>query len=262
MDDDRLADRHVIVTGGAQGIGRGIATRVARAGADVTIFDKQLDGARETADLVRERGSDAAVEEVDVSDLDAIDRGVEAAVDALGPIHGLVNNAGVQRSVPVLEATEEDWDFHTDVNAKGTYFCGQRVARHMVAEDVAGAIVNVASTAAERPLEGQGVYAASKSAVVGFTVVFAQELAEHDITVNAVNPGTVDTPMVRQWAEENAAQTDSTVEEMLDVARDLHLVDRLGEPADVGHIVTLLLSEEGDWITGEAITVDGGQTSR
>lgn len=262
MEDDRLADRHVVVTGGARGIGRGVATRVARAGADVTVFDTDPEGAAETADLVRNAGGDAAAVEVDVTDLEAIERGLETAVAELGPVHGLVNNAGVQRSVPILETTPADWDFHVDVNARGEFFCAQRLAEHMVEEGIAGAIVNVASTAAERPLEGQGAYAASKAAITGFTTVMAQELGEHGITVNAINPGTVDTPMVRQWAEENAERTGRTVEEMLQSAVDLHILDRIGDPEEIGHVATLLLSAEGDWITGEVIAVDGGQTSR
>jgi 3-oxoacyl-[acyl-carrier protein] reductase/meso-butanediol dehydrogenase/(S,S)-butanediol dehydrogenase/diacetyl reductase len=262
MDDDRLAGSHVIVTGGARGIGRGVATRVARAGADVSVFDTDTEGAAETAARVREAGGDAVAVEVDVADVGDIDRGLSTAVDELGTVHGLVNNAGVQRSVPVLESTTDDWDFHVDVNARGEFFCAQRVAEHMVENDVAGAVVNVASTAAERPLAGQGTYAASKSAVVGFTTVMAQELGEHGITVNAINPGTVDTPMVRAWAEENAERTGVTVEEMLQEAVDLHILDRIGRPEEIGHVATLLLSAEGDWITGEVVNVDGGQTSK
>jgi len=261
MEDDRLQDRHVVVTGGARGIGRGIATRVARAGADVTIFDVKRDEAESTADRIREQGVRAAVVDVDVSDEADVISGIEAAVDDLGAVHGLVNNAGVQDAIPLLETTENEWDKHAKINAKGSFFCAKHVAQHMIDEQVEGAIVNIASTAAERPFTGQGAYAASKAAVVAMTIVLAKELGDHDIRVNAINPGTVDTPMVQQWLEENAAQTDMTEEELLESALEEHTLDRMGDPEEIGHVATLLLSDEGAWITGETVNVDAGYTS-
>lgn len=261
MDDDRLASRHVIVTGGARGIGRSIATRVAKAGADVTIFDRDLDSARETARMVHDRSSEANTVEVDVSKADSVEAGVTKAVGEFGPIDGLVNNAGVQNAIPILETTEEDWDFHLDVNAKGTFLCSKAIAQHMLDENIEGAIVNIASTAAERAFPGQGAYATSKAGVVAFTRVLAKELGDHRITVNAINPGTVDTPMVQQWLEEHAAESEMTEEDFLEDALSAHTIDRIGQPEEIGHMVTLLLSEEGDWITGETINVDGGYTS-
>lgn len=261
MQDDRLADRHVIVTGGAQGIGRGIATRAAKAGANVTVFDLDRETARTTVERIEELGGDATAIEVDVADQAAVEDGVRESIDALGPIHGLVNNAGVQNAIPILETTEEQWDFHLDVNAKGTFFCAKAVGAHMLEEEIEGAIVNVASTAAERAFPGQGAYAASKAAVVGFTKVLSKELGDHGITVNAINPGTVDTPMVQQWLEEHAAGSDQTEEELLDEALSLHTIKRIGKPEEIGHVVTLLLSDEGSWITGQAINVDAGYTN-
>ena len=261
MNDDRLADRHIVVTGAAQGIGRGIATRTARAGANVSVFDLDLEKAQETADLVREIGGDATAIEVDVADQTAVADGIETAIDELGPIHGLVNNAGVQNAIPILETTEEQWDFHLDVNAKGTFFCAKAVGAHMVEEDVEGAIVNVASTAAERAFPGQGAYAASKSAVGGFTKVLSKELGDHGITVNAINPGTVDTPMVQQWLEEHAAESGQSEDDILADALSAHTIERIGKPEEIGHMATLLLSDEGSWITGQAINVDAGYTN-
>lgn len=261
MQDDRLEGNHIIVTGGAQGIGRGIATRIARAGTDVSVFDTKVDTAAETAERIRDHGRETTVVKVDVSDEDSVKAGVETAVDQLGPIDGLVNNAGVQRSVPLLEASLADFEFHLEVNLKGTFLCTQIVARHMVENGNGGAILNIASTAAERPFAGQGPYAASKAGVVALTVVLAKELSEHGITVNAINPGTVDTPMVQTWLDENAEQTGMSRNELLGEALSVHTLDRMGQPEEIGHVATLLLSEEGDWITGEAINVDGGYTS-
>lgn len=261
MEDDRLADSHVVVTGAAQGIGRGIATRAARAGADVSIFDTKVETAAETVERVQDHGGGAAVFEVDVSDQGAVEEGVDAAIEELGPVDGLVNNAGVQRAIPILETAEEDWDFHQDVNAKGTFFVSKAVAGHMIEEGTGGAIVNVASTAAERAFPGQGAYAASKAGVVAFTKVLAKELGDHGITVNAINPGTVDTPMVQAWLAENAENTGRSEEELLEDALASHTLNRMGRPEEIGHVAVLLLSEEGEWITGEAVNVDAGYTS-
>ncbi|MFB6268397.1 MAG: SDR family NAD(P)-dependent oxidoreductase [Halobacterium sp.] len=260
MQDDRLADRHVVVTGGARGIGRGIAVRAARAGADVSIFDVNTGDAAVTADRVRDAGGRATVQDVDVSDADSVAAGLDAAVDALGPVRGLVNNAGVQSAVEILETTEADWDRHFDVNAKGVFLTSKAVAAHMVEHGVEGSIVNVASVGAERPFEGQGAYAASKAAVQSFTVVLAKELADHGITANSLNPGTIDTPMVDQWLAEHAEREDTTPDAVLEDTVDQHTLDRIGRPAEIGHVAVLLLSDEGEWITGESINVDGGFT--
>lgn len=260
MQDDRLADRHVVVTGGARGIGRGIAVRAARAGADVTLFDVNTDDAATTADRVRDEGVAASVQDVDVSDEASVAAGLDAAVAELGAVHGLVNNAGVQSAVPILETTEGVWDRHLDVNAKGVFLTSKAVADHMIRNDVAGSIVNVASVGAERPFEGQGAYAASKAAVKSFTVVLAKELADHGITANTLNPGTIDTPMVDQWLEEHADREDTTPDAVLEDTIDQHTLNRIGRPEELGHVAVLLLSDEGEWITGEAINVDGGFT--
>lgn len=261
MEDDRLDGAHVIVTGGAQGIGRGIARRAGNAGATVSIFDVQADEAQETVTRIQETGSTASAVSVDVSDESAVEDGVATAIDRHGPIHGLVNNAGVQRSVPILEATEEDWDFHHDVNGKGTLFCAKTVARHMIDEGIEGSIVNIASTASERPFPGQGTYAASKAGIVALGVVMAKEFAAHGITVNTVNPGTVETPMVQVFLEENAEQTGGKEADILADVLSANIVERIGQPEEIGHLVTLLLSPEGEWITGETINVDAGYTS-
>lgn len=259
--DDRLGGSHVIVTGGARGIGRGIAVRCARAGADVSLFDVRTDVAEETRDAIRETGSEATVFEVDVTDPAAVESAVADARAAHGPIDGLVSNAGIQRSVPILETTPEEWDRHFDVNAKGVFLCSKHVAESMIEDGVAGSIVNVASVGADRPFRGQGAYGASKAAVIAFTSVLARELSDHGITANAIKPGTVETPMVTEWLEEKAAADGVTEEELLDRTVDEHALDRIGRPEEIGHVAVLLLSEEGEWMTGEAIAVDGGYLS-
>jgi len=256
--DDRLSGRHVVVTGGARGIGRGIALRCARSGADVSIYDLRPSVAEETAAEVRDIGGSASVHEVDVTDAETVGDAVAAAESALGPIDGLVNNAGVQQSISILETTEDEWDRHFDVNAKGTFLVSKRVAERMIETETRGSIVNVASVGAERPFQGQGAYGASKAAVVTFTTVLAKELAEYGITANSIKPGTIDTPMVQQWLEERAADSDATEDELLAETIDEHVLDRIGKPEEIGHAAVWLLSEEGEWVTGESIAVDGG----
>lgn len=259
--DDRLADSHVIVTGGARGIGRGIAVRCAKAGAVVSIFDTRPDDAAETVDAIEQAGTEGSIFEVDVTDEAAVEQAVSDARATHGPIQGLVNNAGIQRSTRILDTSTEEWDRHFAVNAKGVFLCSKHVATAMIEDDVEGSIVNVSSVGADRPFKGQGAYGASKAAVIAFTSVLARELGDHGITANAIKPGTVETPMVTQWLEEKAIDDGITEEELLQETIDQHVANRIGRPEEIGHMAVLLLSREGDWITGEAIAVDGGYLS-
>nr|WP_328766063.1 SDR family oxidoreductase [Halomicroarcula nitratireducens] len=177
--DSRLAGRHIVVTGAARGIGRGIAQRMysrRRERLDFRYATREGDG------------------DVDVSEEASVIAGVEAAAAELGEIHGLVDNAGIQRSVPLLETSAEEWDRQFAVNARGTFLVAKRVAEQMIADGVEGSIVNVSSVGAERPFRGQGAYGASKAAVRTLTTVLAKELSDHGITANAIKPGTVETP--------------------------------------------------------------------
>lgn len=255
-----LTDSHVIVTGAAKGMGRGIATACAEAGADVTIFDVDTEAATETVDQVEATGRAATVLELDVADPPAHEAAIEQAVAANGPVHGLVNNAGVQDVVPILEATPEDWAHHMDVNAKGPFFLSKNVASHMIDADIEGAIVTIASSAEDVTYAGQGAYRASKRAVTGFSTVLAKELAEHGVRVNMVNPGPVDTPMMQSWLDEHVAQGDGTREELREMVLGDQLIERMGTGQEIGTVVALLLSDHGEWITGASIPVDGGQT--
>jgi 3-oxoacyl-[acyl-carrier protein] reductase/meso-butanediol dehydrogenase/(S,S)-butanediol dehydrogenase/diacetyl reductase len=130
----------------------------------------------------------------------------------------------------------------------------------MVENEIKGSIVNIASTGAERPFPGQGVYATTKAGVIAFTMVLAKELGDYEITANCINPGTVDTPMVQKWLKENAERTGLSQNEVLQDALDFHILNRMGKPREIGHVATLLLSDEGNWITGEAFNIDGGYT--
>ncbi|WP_254280625.1 SDR family NAD(P)-dependent oxidoreductase [Haloarcula marina] len=259
--DDRLTDMHIVVTGGARGIGRGIAVRCAQANADVSIFDNKPDIAAETRDLIERTGGNASIFEVDVTDPEAVEQAVADARAVHGPIHGLVNNAGVQHLSPILELSPEEWDFHLDVNAKGTLLCSKHCALAMLDDEVSGSIVNIASSSADAPHLGQGAYGASKGAVETLTISLARELGEHDITANAIKPGGVETPMYDEWAGERANLEGVPKEEILECGHEGPPVGRIGEPADIGHMIVLLLSDEGEWVSGASIALDGGGSS-
>ena len=260
MTDQKLHDRHIVVTGAAKGMGRGIATSCAKAGADVTIFDVDTESAPETVEQVKAASQKAAVVGLDVSDPTAHEEALDEAISTLGPVHGLINNAGVQDVVPMMDATPEDWNYHMSVNAKGPFFLSKHVASHMVEEGIEGGIVTIASSAEDVTYEGQGPYRASKRAVKGFSTALAKEVADHGIRVNTINPGPVDTPMMQQWLDEHVEQGDSTREELLDMVLGDQLIKRMGTGEEIGNVVVLLLSDDGKWITGASIAVDGGQT--
>lgn len=258
MTDDRLDGYHVVVTGAAKGIGRGISLRASQSGADVTVFDVDAEGAAETANLIRNQGSRAETCEVDVTEMDVIESGIEAATDALGPIDGFVNNAGIQDVLPILETSGEQWDRYMAVNAKGTFLCSKAVAHHMIEENVKGSIVNVASAAAVDPSPGQGAYGASKGAVAAFTIVLAKELAEHGVNANSINPGGVETQMFRKWVAQHADAAEPDIDATLaEMKSNRGGIRSLGRPEDVGHLATFLLSDEAAWISGEAFGIKG-----
>lgn len=260
MQDDRLQDRHVVVTGAAMGIGKGIATRCARAGANVTILDRVQEEALETADEIREIGGGANVVELELTDFSDYDRALDSATQTFGPIHGLVNNAGVQEQVPALAATTEDWDWHFDVDAKAPFFLAQHVAQHMIDNDIRGGIVTIASSAEDLTYPGQAIYRAAKRSVHGFSTVLAKEVGDHGIRVNTINPGGVVTPMFEQAVKEMKEETGLSETELKQQNLDDHILNRFGEPEEIGNMVVLLLSDEGEWITGASIPVDGGQS--
>jgi meso-butanediol dehydrogenase / (S,S)-butanediol dehydrogenase / diacetyl reductase len=240
-----LAGRGAVVTGAGGGIGCGVAAQLVRAGARVVIADVDSDAAEATA---HELGDAAVPAVVDVADPGSVERLKAGAIAALGSIYVLVNNAGVLSAAPVLELSVEEWDRVMGVNARGVFLCSKAFGAHMV-EQGGGCIINVASISGKQGDPTLAHYSASKFAVVGFTQALAKELAPHNVSVNAVCPGTVRTPMMGKLAEEWGGTIDS-------VAADLQLVKRPQDPLEIGAAVVFLASMES--ITGQAINVDGG----
>ncbi len=248
-----------IVTGARGVIGRGIARELAGAGCDVVMqLERTRDGSTELRDESRARALVDDVEEMgvralpvncDVTDPEHVAAMVEAAVDAFGRIDVLVNNAGVVAVVPVEEMSETEWDGVVDVNLKGVFLCSRAAIPHL--RETAGTIVNNASIASFGGAAGLAHYCASKHAVIGLTKALALELAPDDVTVNAICPGIVDTPMWSEVLAPDPGQYEAAIEQKIPLGRDQ-------TPEDVGRLAVFLATNGN--ITGESIRVDGGIT--
>lgn len=253
------------VTGAGAGIGRAIALALAAEGARVAVTDINQDWARQVATEIESRGGIAMALRLDVTHRQEIDAALKSILDRWGRIDIWCNNAGVSTMNRFVDLTENDWDFNMNVNAKGVFLCSQVIARQMMRQDpdpasgLRGKIINTASMAGKRgnaPFLAH--YVASKFAVVGLTQAMAGELAIYRILVNAVCPGYVQTSMQERELGWEAALRGVSVE---DVKR-LYIADtplgRLETPEDVAKVVVFLASPDADFITGEAINVNGG----
>ena len=243
-----LAGTRVWLTGGARGLGRGIAQALAGWGAAVAVADRDADGAAETAALIQGAGGQASAGEVEVTDEASVERALGAAVDALGGVDLAVCNAGVLTVAPVVEMELADWRRVLEVNATGVFLCAREAARHMIAAGIPGSIVPVASVGGKRGSALSAHYSASKFAVVGFTQSLAKELGAHGITVNAVCPGVIDTDMIARLGEgRGQSLEDMLVEQIL---------ERPQHPREIALAIAHLHMNRA--ITGQAVNVDGG----
>lgn len=253
-----LSDKIALVTGAGQGIGKACALTIATQGADVAVVDINGQTAEQTASEVIALGRKGLALQADVGEVSAIDRMVRQTLDAFGRIDMLVNNAGVTRRAYIMDLTEEDWDRIHRVNAKGVFFCLQRVAREMIPRRE-GRIVNIASIAG-KGYEGtsNAAYAASKGAVISLTKTAAQQLARHNINVNAVCPGVTNTALSQASLEMRAQQEGVSVEEIQRRRAETIPLRRANEPEDIAAMVAFLGSAGARNITGQSFNVDGG----
>lgn len=245
-----LEGKVAIVTGGGQGIGRALVLRLAAEGAKVAIFDLNVAAGEETAALA----GDAIVKtwQVDVSDLNSVQQAVEAVEVELGPVWALVNNAGWDKPMPFLSTTPEFWEKVIAINLKGNLNTHFAVAGRM-AQRGCGRIINIASDAARVGTSNEAVYSACKGGLISFTKSIARELARKGVLANCVCPGPTNTPMMTSVVGEGP-----DAEKWKDaMVRGIPL-KRMGEPDDYAGIVALLASDDGAFITGQAISVSGG----
>lgn len=242
-----FTNRRVLVTGGGNGIGRGIAEAFVREGAHVAVVDIDPERVARTVDGLAGGPGRVAGVPGDVRDAERV---VAEAARHVGPIEVLVNDAAVYPNCPVIEMPDEQWDDVIGVNLTGTFRMSREVARRMVAGKIQGHIVNIASGAYKSARRGASAYCASKAAIVMFSKVLAQELAEHHIHVNVVSPGLVDV----------GRRTDVNLNYRQTLMTNIPW-GRMGLPADIAGAVLFMSSRAADYITGTVIDVDGGSSA-
>jgi 2-dehydro-3-deoxy-D-gluconate 5-dehydrogenase len=249
-----LTSKTAIVTGGAMGIGYGIAYRLAEAGASVVIADLDEPAARAAAEALTAKGWKATAVAVDVADAAQVQHLVDTTVATYGGVDILVNNAGIYPNKPAMQMDAATFDRILAINLKGSFFCTQAAAAHMITQGRGGAIINVTSIDATHPSSiGLAAYDASKHGLWGFTKNVALELAPHRIRVNAVAPGGVATPGAGM-----GGTTDPQMEERIKPFLAKIPMQRLGIPDDIGKVVLFLASDLASYMTGSQVIVDGG----
>lgn len=242
----KLKGKKVVVTGAGSGIGKAIAKRFAEEEALIAVCDVNLETANLVAKEIEIIGAKGLAYKVDVSSFDEVNTTVNKIAQALGGIEILINNAGITKDTLLLRMSEEDFDKVIGVNLKGTFNFTKACTKYLMKEEW-GRIINITSIIGEMGNAGQANYAAAKAGIIGFTKSIAKELASRKITVNAIAPGFIKTPM-----------TDNLPENIKENYRKLIPLNHEGEPEDVANLCIFLASEEASYITGQIIRVDGG----
>jgi meso-butanediol dehydrogenase / (S,S)-butanediol dehydrogenase / diacetyl reductase len=252
-------NRSALVTGAAGGIGRAIAERLVADGFGVSVADLSSSADQLEALVASLGGPDVALGVlVDVTEAESVEAAVAAHVAYFGGLDVMVANAGIAVTAPLLEITAKQWQLTMDVNVKGVLHCYQSAARQMITQGRGGRLIGAASVAAHRGGKWQSAYSASKFAVRGMSQSVAQELAEHQITVNVYSPGVVHTPMWEGIDAEMTRRSGTQLgSEMAAMVAGIPL-GRLEMPTDVAGVVAFLASPEAAYITGQSIVVDGG----
>ncbi len=245
--DMRFKEKSVIVTGGASGIGRAIAEQFAQEGATVIVADIDRESTQDTVEAISARGGRALPVNVDVSNPGSVQEMIDTTVDANGRLDVIVNSAAVPSVSKIIDISFETWNKVLNINLTGTFLCAQAAARCMV-DAGGGRIINLASVNGQRAITGRGAYTAAKGGVIMLTKIMAAELGPENITVNAVAPGPVDTPMVKEM---HSASTREAWYRALPIKR-------YAQPDEVANATLFLASSEAGYITGHILNVDGG----
>jgi NAD(P)-dependent dehydrogenase (short-subunit alcohol dehydrogenase family) len=255
----KLQRRVAIVTGGSRGIGRAIAVEFAREGALVTLAARSEEELQETAQQVREAGSEALVMKTDLINVEEIESMVSATQNTFGPVDILVNNAGIAGPTALCEdVTVDDWDYTMAVNVRAPFLCCRAVLPEMKRRN-SGRIINIGSVSSKRPLVQRSPYTTGKMALIGFTRTLAAEVGSHGITVNIICPGPVSGIRIESVLANLAQVTGETRDE---IAEKMFLQDsalhRFVEAEDVANLAVFLASEAGRNMTGQDINVTAG----
>ncbi len=246
----RLEGKAAVITGAASGIGRAIACTFAREGASVFVLDRDEAGAEETVRLVREAGGEASFQRTDVSSEDDVSAAIGAAVDQMGRLDVLVNDAGIVHMAGAIDTKIEDWDRILNVNLRGVFLCSKHTIPHMIRQG-GGALVNVASIGSLVGIMAHAAYNASKAGIVGLSRQMALDYGPSNVRINCVCPTSTDTPLIR-----GAGATSRAIRAMAQI----HPLRRVTEPEDIAYAALFLASDEARCITGVVLPVDAGWT--
>jgi len=258
MNSDRLTNRVAIVTGASRGIGSAIATDLARRGAKVVLAARDAQKLGEVVTTIRESGNECLAFRADLREVDAPQRLAEAAVARFGGIDIVVNNAGATRRGAFLTLTEEDWQDSFALKFFGAVRLVQAAWPHLKARS--GSIVNIAGVGGRTPGAEFAIGGSVNAALLSFTKATAELGVEDGIQINAINPGFIRTDRLKKRLQSSAAALGVTIiEAERALVRDSN-VTRLGEPEDIAHLVTFVVSPEGRFLHGSLIDADGGQT--
>jgi len=243
----KLDGKTALVTGGSRGIGRAIALKLAKEGANVAVnYAGSAALANEVVEEIKQLGKDAIAIQCDVSNGDSVAEMIKETIAHFGTLDILVNNAGITRDNLLMRMKESEWDDVINTNLKGVFHCTKAVSRQMMKQRK-GRIINITSIVGVTGNPGQANYVAAKAGVIGLTKTTAKELAQRNITVNAVAPGFITTDM-----------TDKLPEDVKNAMLSQIPLTKFGEPDDIANAVVFLASDESGYITGQTIHIDGG----
>ena len=245
-----------VVTGGAKGIGRGIVERFAREGASVVLVDIDEAGAAEVAAPLGDR---ALVVRADVTSEADLERAIRAAVERFGRLDVMVNNVGIIQVKSLLDSSPEEWRRILDVNVVSVFLGCKVVARQMIELGNGGVILNAASGAGRRGNKLVSAYCATKAAVINMTQSFALELARHKIRVNCYQPGHIETPLWDDLAVAWKQATGQDKEQMIELFRSTVPWGRFGRPDDVAAVCSFLATDDAEYVTGQAVAMNGAE---
>ena len=246
----RLKDKIAVITGSGKGLGEAMALLFSREGAKIVVFDIDEPAGRETVEQIRGQGGEAIFVHGDVSKPDDAVRVIDAAVDAYGRVDVLVNNAGIHVDRTVADTTEEEWDRILGVNLKGVFLCSKAAIPQMRRQG-GGNIICISSISGLIGQLNQAAYNASKHGIIGLVRCMAYDHALENIRANAICPGVMNTPLVASVPEEHIAPY-----------RKSNLLERFAEPIEVANAALFLASDESSHVTGSAMVVDGGYTTK